>query len=109
MRKKSVIQKKKSIFILPLLFSLPILLQIPSVSSATPDYDVNSDGSCNIKDFVLIANHIGVSGSPGWIREDVDKNGIINILDFILVSNNFGKSGWTNDIIVFVLYRKFCQ
>ncbi len=98
MRKKSVIQKKKSIFILQLLFSLPILLQIPSVSSTIPDYDVNSDGSCNIKDFVLIANHIGVSGSPGWIREDVDKNGIINILDFILVSNNYGKSGWTNDM-----------
>ena len=82
MRKISIIHKKKSIFILLLLLSLPVLLQIPSVSAAIPDYDVNSDGSCNIIDFVLIANHFKESGSPGWIREDVDKNGRINILGY---------------------------
>jgi len=70
---------------------------MPSVSSTIPDYDVNSDGSCNIIDFVLIANRFGESGSPGWTREDVDKNGLINTLDIILVSNNYGESGWSND------------
>jgi hypothetical protein len=89
--------KKRLLFILTLLLSLPILLQVPSVSSTVPEYDINCDGSCNIIDCVLIANHIGQSGSPGWIREDVDNNGIINILDIVVVSNNYGKSGWTNN------------
>jgi hypothetical protein len=97
MERISLKLKKKSIFIISLLLSLPILLQIPLVSSEIPDYDVNCDGSCNIIDFVLIANVIGQSGYPGWIREDVDKNGIINILDIIIVSNNYGESGWTNE------------
>jgi hypothetical protein len=98
MRKISNIYPKKSIFIFTLLFILPILLQMPSVSSTIPDYDVNSDGSCNIIDFVLIANRFGESGSPGWIREDVDNNGLINTLDIILVSNNYGESGWSDDV-----------
>jgi len=97
MRKIPITYQKKSIFIFTLLLSLPILIQIPSVSSTIPDYDVNSDGSCNLIDIVLIANRFGESGSTGWIREDVDKNGIINILDIILVSNNYGESGWSND------------
>jgi Hypothetical glycosyl hydrolase family 15/Dockerin type I domain len=97
MRKISIIHKKKPVYLLLVLLSLPILLQIPSVSSAIPDTDVNSDGSVNLLDFVLIANHFGESGAPGWIREDVDKNGIINILDITLVSNSYGDSGWTND------------
>jgi hypothetical protein len=70
---------------------------LPTVSAVIPDYDVNSDGSCNVLDFVLIANRLGESGSQGWIREDVDKNGIINILDILMVSNNYGETGWTND------------
>ena len=98
MRKISSNYPKKTIFIFTLLLILPMLLQVPSVSSTIPDYDVNSDGSCNIIDFVLIANRFGESGSPGWIREDVDNNGLINTLDIILVSNNYGDSGWSDDV-----------
>jgi hypothetical protein len=97
MGRTSIVNKKTWVFILQLLLSLPILFLQPSVSAAIPDYDVNSDGSCNVLDFVLIANHLGESGSQGWIREDVDKNGIINILDILMVSNNYGETGWTND------------
>jgi len=97
MRKIFITQKKKSIFILPLLLGLPVLLQIPSVSAAVPDYDVNSDGLCNIMDFILIVSHFRESGSPGWIREDVDKNGIINLFDIISVSHNYGKVMPIND------------
>jgi hypothetical protein len=98
MRKISSAYPKKSILIFTLLLSLPIFLQIPTASSTIPDYDVNSDGSCNILDFVLIANRFGESGTPGWIREDVDNNGLINTLDIILVSNNYGDSGWSDDV-----------
>jgi len=36
---------------------------------------------CDVFDYVLVSNHYGETGEPGWIREDVDKNGLINILD----------------------------
>ena len=98
MRKISNAYPRKSIVIFTLLLSLPIFLQIPTASSSIPDYDVNSDGSCNIIDIVLIANRFGESGNPGWIREDVDNNGLINTLDIILVSNNYGDSGWSDDV-----------
>ncbi len=95
----SIKLRKKAILILTLLLSVTSLLQVPSVSSEAPVYDINNDGSCNMIDFVLIANVIGQTGSPGWIREDVDKNGIINILDIMVVSNNYGESGWINDSV----------
>ena len=98
MRKISSTYPRKSIVIFTLLLSLPIFIQIPTASSTIPDYDVNSDGSCNIIDIVLIANRFGESGNPGWIREDVDNNGLINTLDIILVSNNYGDSGWSDDV-----------
>ncbi|VVB62033.1 Hypothetical glycosyl hydrolase family 15 [uncultured archaeon] len=97
-RKISNIDKKRSAFMFLLLLGIPIFQLIPSVSSAIPDYDVNGDGSCTIIDFVLIANHLGETGNPGWIREDVDKNGHIDMLDMIFVSNHYGQSGWTNNI-----------
>jgi hypothetical protein len=97
MRKITKHHQKKSIFLLTLLFIFPMLIQTPLASSSIPDYDVNSDGSCNIIDFVLIANRFGETGSPGWIREDVDNNGVISTLDIVVVSNNYGESGWTLD------------
>ena len=92
------IRKLVVLILISLLVNLSMFMQIQSVSSAIPHYDVNSDGQCNILDFIQIANRLGESGSPGWIREDVDKNGIIDIFDIIYVSNHYGESGWTNDI-----------
>jgi hypothetical protein len=56
------------------------------------DWDVNTDGTCSVLDFVFISNHYNEVGSGGWIREDVDNNGIIQVLDFVVVSNNYGRS-----------------
>ena len=97
-RKKATTHQKKWIFLIILFLSIQIVVQMPLASSTIPDYDVNSDGSCNIIDFVLIANHFGDSGPPGWIREDVDNNGLINTLDIVAVSNNYGQSGWSDDV-----------
>jgi len=98
MGKIPIAGKMKSIFILLLLLGLPGFLLVPTVSSAIPNYDVNSDGSCNLLDIVRISNHMGESGAPGWIRDDVDQNGIIQVLDMILVSNHYGESGWAEEM-----------
>lgn len=92
MEKILIVDKIKSVFIFLLLLGLPIFLLIPSVSSTISDYDMNNDGVINILDIVQVANHLGESGTPGWIREDVDKNGIINMLDLMFVSNNYRES-----------------
>jgi len=97
MGKIQIAKKLKSVFTLILLLGIPSFLLFPTVLSAVPDYDVNSDGSCNIMDIVRISNHIGESGTPGWIREDVDKNGHVQVMDMIQVSNHYGETGWTTD------------
>jgi hypothetical protein len=51
--------------------------------------DVNMDGSVNILDMILIGQHIGESGTPGWIREDVNPDGVINVLDSIIVGQKW--------------------
>jgi len=55
--------------------------------------DANGDGVVNILDKVLVRNHFGESGPPGWIGADVNCDGVVNILDKVVVRNEFGKSG----------------
>ena len=62
--------------------------------SLPPNWDINYDGIVKILDLVLVGNHYGETGDPGWIREDVDNNGKIESLDIQLVANNFDKSWW---------------
>jgi len=62
--------------------------------SLPPNWDINNDGVVSIVDLVLVSDHYGETGRPGWIREDVDNNGIIQALDIVLVSSNFGASWW---------------
>jgi len=59
--------------------------------SMSPNWDINSDGECNVLDQVMISLHYGQSGSPGWIREDADNNGRIQLLDILLVSNHYSE------------------
>ena len=56
------------------------------------DWDINEDGICNLLDLILISEHFGEIGTPGWIREDVDNNGEIQMLDLFFVSNYYGES-----------------
>jgi hypothetical protein len=92
MEKRRTFQKVKSILLILLITLLPGFLLSPTISADRPDWDVNSDGVCNLIDFIKISNHIGQTGSPGWIREDVDKNGQIQVSDLIPVSNNYGQT-----------------
>jgi len=54
-----------------------------------PDWDVNCDGQVNVLDMVVIGQHWGETGNPGWIRADVNKDGVINVLDMVLVGQRW--------------------
>jgi len=62
--------------------------------SMPANWDINSDGTCGIFDFVFISDHYGENGASGWIREDADNNGIIQVLDLVYVSNHYAESWW---------------
>jgi hypothetical protein len=47
------------------------------------------DGTVNVLDLILVNQHLGETGTPGWIPEDVNADGVINVLDSILVSQHF--------------------
>ena len=49
--------------------------------------DVNSDGSVNILDLVLIASELGNTGQN--LAVDVNGDGVVNVLDLILVAGMF--------------------
>ena len=54
-----------------------------------PPWDVDKNGTVNILDLVLVANHFGEAGQG--VTGDIDKNGTVNILDLVLVANHFGE------------------
>ncbi len=56
-----------------------------------PAWDVNADGSIDVLDMVIIGNHFGESGKPGWIAEDINADGSINVLDMVIIGNHFGE------------------
>jgi hypothetical protein len=60
-----------------------------SISQACITGDVNCDGHVNGLDLILVGQHFGETGAPGWIPEDVDSNGVINVLDILLVILNW--------------------
>jgi hypothetical protein len=51
--------------------------------------DVNTDGSINILDLIVIGQHQAETGPPGWIRADVNRDGTISVLDSILVGQRW--------------------
>src|SRR4030042_766954 len=55
------------------------------------DWDVNTAGCINVLDAILVGQHWGETGTPGWIREDVNGDGTINVLDVILIGQNWGE------------------
>ena len=52
-------------------------------------WDVNGDGTVNIRDLVLVASEFGQSGEA--LKGDVNGDGSVNILDLVLVSSHFGE------------------
>ena len=51
--------------------------------------DVNGDGHVNALDLVLVGQHFGESGTPGWIPEDINVDGFVDVLDIILIFQNW--------------------
>ncbi len=49
------------------------------------DADVNGDGEVNVLDASQVGQHLGETGSPGWIPEDVDDDGEIDRVDYDLI------------------------
>jgi hypothetical protein len=52
-------------------------------------WDVNSDGTVNVLDLVLVANEFGQSGES--LKGDVNGDGTVNILDLVVVASHFGE------------------
>jgi hypothetical protein len=73
---------------------LMICLSSVSISTSTAllEFDINNDGIINTLDLIEMSNHIGMTGTPGWISDDVDHNGIIQICDLMLVATHYGET-----------------
>lgn len=54
-----------------------------------PAWDVNEDGTVNIRDLVLVAGQFGQSGEG--LAGDVNGDGTVNVLDLVAVSAHFGE------------------
>ena len=63
-----------------------------NIFSLPPNWDIDSDGQCNIIDFTLISNHYTEVGPLGWIREDVDNSGAVKVLDLVIISGYYGET-----------------
>jgi hypothetical protein len=51
-------------------------------------YDIDLNDVVDESDLLLIAGAFGLTGIPGWRREDVNKDGVVNVLDAILVGQH---------------------
>lgn len=69
--------------------SLSLKIQNGSVTVVWAQGDINNDGYTNILDLILISQHWGEIGSPGWQSFDINCDGIINIFDAILIGQNW--------------------
>ena len=56
-----------------------------------PNGDVNQDGTVNILDLVLVAQHLGQK-PPSNPRADVNNDGQVNVLDLVRVAEQFGEN-----------------
>jgi len=63
----------------------------PTPTPTYPAWDVNMNGCINVLDLILVGQHFGETGAPGWIREDVNSDGVINVLDLIIIGQHFGE------------------
>jgi len=53
------------------------------------DGDLNDDGHVNVLDMILVGNHWGETGPPGWIPEDLNQDGVINEGDMVIIGQNW--------------------
>ena len=67
----------------------------------SPGPDVNDDGRVDIIDLVLLGQHWGETGTPGWIPQDVKVDDVINVLDMVVIGQH-----WTGPEDVVVVQEK---
>ena len=60
-----------------------------SITVAYAAWDVNMDGAVNVLDMISVSQHMGETGTPGWIRQDVNGDGVINVLDEIAIGQHW--------------------
>ncbi len=53
--------------------------------------DINADTSVNVLDLVLVGQHWGETGPPGWVREDVNDDGSIDVLDMVIIGQHWSE------------------
>ena len=66
-------------------------IRITIEDRAFPAWDVNADGTTNVLDLILVAQHLGEDASVNP-QADVNGDGTINVLDLIVVAQNLGES-----------------
>jgi len=59
------------------------------VTVAYAAWDVNMDGAVNVLDLISVSQHMGETGTPGWIRQDVNDDGVINVLDDVIIGQHW--------------------
>jgi hypothetical protein len=52
-------------------------------------WDTNTDGSVNVLDMISVSQHMGESGTSGWIKQDVNGDGTINVLDLVMIGQHW--------------------
>ena len=72
-----------------------ICYALPTIVNSTQfpdyyDYDIDMNWQVDNDDVNLVESKIGLTGTPGWIREDVNNDGIIDNSDKGTVDNNYG-------------------
>jgi hypothetical protein len=60
-----------------------------SGSQPPGDSDVNSDGTVDVLDMIMVGQHWGEAGPDGWIPEDVNEDGTIDVLDIVIIGQNW--------------------
>ena len=70
---------------------VPIVVYNGEVEVDLTPWDVNDDGCVDISDLVLVAQHWGETGLPGWIPEDANDDGVIDISDLVIVAQHWGE------------------
>ena len=71
--------------------SVTTVTPTPTPTPTFPAWDINMDGCINVLDLIMVGQHFGETGAPGWIREDVNHDGVINVLDLIIIGQHFGE------------------